>query len=900
MCLDIKLAVAMCVVLLTGLGDKAFGAKLSNGFFSLDISGTGITRMQVDPLGKNPRSMSFAKDLRSEFFRETPATKVTVSGHKATISNLEIAEYRGLATSVGTDNAIKLEQGHTLGQTFRLPAGAQLSFVEVRLPTWNSNTHGCTLSLYRDGKLVASKKLANVPDNSWQQIAPDSPQFEGLYTVEISDPNGDIGWWTSKTGVDSIGEALVDGKPVDGDRALQVHSNQTVGKGSLIYTLDGSSLHMDAEFTPTADMQYKTFPWRWKTTWTKDGYDCTPKSGTVFSRFFTDNLRYLNIQWFKRRDTGAYAFDGCKWIEMDGTKDADLRVEGDRMHLHWELKPDEMHLRLDTPLEHVGDVVKSRLTIVARKRDDTVPPEYPRFTCSDKAVEKDLNTFWWERGFSYPYPPNTSVEWTEWTALTRAWFDDCSRDAQIKMLDDYPMTAEGYVNTYGDIVGWPLVPNRDTRHFDTNARFILAYWRNYLWTGDKQILIRNADRLRKAMNYQLEVLKGKDGLICTPDFKTGRHEDLSDNYWDILPFGHLDAFANAAYYGSLNAMAAVEEVLGKSEIRNPKSEIPDHSSLITHHPPSFYRDLAHKSHKAYDATFWLEDKGRYAGCVDIDGVKHDYGFTFVNLEALFYGLGDAEKARRIYHWMETEPTSSGKADTYTKWIFAPRANTIHNPVWRDGNGPIPVNSEQSTSSTSSGQAVNSDQQSIDPPQPTTYHPTPNTGPVPGPWWTYWWWGTKYGDQCQDGGAILYTSFHDLMDRVKYRGADNAWQRFTEILGRYRMPDRLCGGSPLYRGEIPQQEGAGAVGVDMPFPESGLVPLYYLYGVIGLHASDDGLVVSPALPKSLSYAGVQGVYWHGMRLNIRITRTSVELRGADGAGKRIDRRFPYKPGQSITF
>ena len=879
--LDIRLITILgllCFALAPSCLAVPSAVELSNGYVRLAIRGAGIVSLQADPKGAKPTGVDFIKDLRPEFWQETPETRVKVSGSKAVISPLEVWEYRGIATNVGTDTPIKLEPGHTLGQTFRIPANARLGSVEARLPTWNSSTSGATLSLYRDGKLVVSRRMTNVPDNSWKVLDPDTPLGEGLYTVEISDPVGDIGWWSSAKDTHPIGEALADGKPTPGDRAIQVHMNALVGTGSLTYALDRNSLRVDAEFRRTGEMQYKTFPWRWRTTWTKDGYDCTPKAGVVFSRFFTDNQRYVPIQWFKRRDTGAYSFEGCKWIEMDSTRDADLRLEGTDISLHWELRPDEMHLRFDTPFERSGDVLKTHFVLAVRPRDDAVSPEFPHFICSDKAVEADLNRFWWERAFTYPSPANRASEWFEWMALMRAWYQRPKPDAEILNMADHPMTDEGYVYTSRESIGWPLVPNRDTRHFDTNARFILGVWRHYLWTGDVGFLRGQADRLRKAMDYQLEVLKGKDGLIVTPDFKTGRHEDLSDNYWDILPFGHLDAYANAVFYGSLLAMAEMEEALapvapsplegegrgeGVSEIRNA----------------GFYRDLATTAHRRYDEVFWLPEKGRYAGCVDIDGVKHDYGFTFVNLEALFYGLGDAEKARRIYKWMETEPTSTGKADTYSKWIFAPRASTIHNPP------RAVVNSEQST--------VNS---------PAPQHPTPNTqhparSTIPS-WWTYWWPGTPYGDQCQDGGAILYVSFFDLMDRLRYRGAENAWQRFMEIVGRYRMPDRLCGGSPLYRGEVSQQENAGAVGVDYPFPESGLVPLYFLYGVIGVEAVPDGLRISPHLPKALAYAEVKGLHWRGMNLSIRVTRSFAEIKGTDRNGKPFSRNLTYKPGESL--
>ena len=36
--------------------------------------------------------------------------------------------------------------------------------------------------------------------------------------------------------------------------------------------------------------------------------------------------------------------------------------------------------------------------------------------------------------------------------------------------------------------------------------------------------------------------------------------------------------------------------------------------------------------------FWNEDRGRFVACIDIDGAAHDYGFTFLNLEAIYYGF----------------------------------------------------------------------------------------------------------------------------------------------------------------------------------------------------------------------------------------------------------------------
>ncbi len=347
------------------------------------------------------------------------------------------------------------------------------------------------------------------------------------------------------------------------------------------------------------------------------------------------------------------------------------------------------------------------------------------------------------------------------------------------------------------------------------------------------------------MAYQLETLKGHEGLIITASKDVnGRHKGVGNNYWDILPFGHLDAYANAVYYASMDAMRGIDEVL---RLR----------------PLTDYDALRQKAHRRYDEVFWDERAGRYIGCVDVDGVRHDYGFTFVNLEALYYGLGDAQKARRIFRWMETQPTSTGRADTYSRWTFAPRANTIHNPMWGDNAPPEERNS-----------------------------------PVP-PWWHFGWHGTPYGDQCQDGGAILYTSYFDLMVRLRYFGAENAWKRFSEILARYRMPDRLCGGPPLYRGEIPQQENPGQVGVDLPFPESGLVPCFLLYGLLGVEATLQGLRIAPKLPKALPSLGVDGVNYQGNRLRITASPREVLVEGV-WQGRQFRRRLPPEGGRLETL
>ena len=836
--------------------------RLRNPFFDMVLHRNGsVTRLRTDPAGTgNIKATEFARSLRPENWEAVTETRLAGTASRATLGPLRVWQPLPLvvADPAKTTRADKLLPGQTLAQSFRVPQGAVLDAATVRIPTWNTKTSGAKLRLFHGTRLLAERRITNAVDNTWQEIRPPTAQGPGRYRVEIAEPVGEIGWWTRPGDAYPEGQALRNGVPETADRALRVAARQAVGNGTLRFSLDGATLTIDTELTPTAAAPASphprdALPWRWQTTWTRRGYDCTPRSGVVFSRFFSDNQRYMAAAQLKRRDHGGLTFTGARWIEMEGNESADLRLEGDRLALHWEMTEDSLSLRLDTAQnrEEGTGALRSRLRVTTRARTDSVPAAYPRFSFADRRLTEDTNRFWWERAFSYPSPALPAA-WFEWMAITRCWVGGPARDGEMRQLETYPMTPEGYVHTWRQDVGWPLrpKPTTDTRHSDTNARFVLACWRYWRWSGDDAFLRRQADRLRRAMRYQLRNLRGAEGLIVTEskDIR-GRHRDQGNNYWDILPFGHLDAYANAVFYGSLQAMEEMETALRGDGAPSPGTD---------------YGALREKARERFNAVFWDAAKGRYIGCVDVDGKRHDYGFTFVNIEALYYGLGDAEKARRVYRWMETEPTSSGKADTYTRFVFAPRATTLHNPMWRPDAPPAELRS-----------------------------PTP-------PWWVSWWGGTPYEEQCQDGGAILYVSYFDLMVRLRYFGAENAWKRWQEILGRYRLPDRLSGGAPLYTGEKPQQEDAGQVGVDYPFPESGMVPCFLLYGILGLDATPAGLQITPRLPQALKRAEARNVVWHGATLTVRVTPKTVELRGRKRDGSVLSKSAALSATGSVLI
>lgn len=62
-----------------------------------------------------------------------------------------------------------------------------------------------------------------------------------------------------------------------------------------------------------------------------------------------------------------------------------------------------------------------------------------------------------------------------------------------------------------------------------------------------------------------------------------------------------------------------------------------------------------------------------------------------------------------------------------------------------------------------------------------------------------------------------------------------------------------------------------------FPESGLVPVSFLYAFLGVDADVHGLKIRPNLPSALEYAGVRNVRFGGKMYNIRVTNSSVDVK-----------------------
>lgn len=877
--------------MLAALADGNNAATVENGFFRLTTANGWLTKLEVDPQGCGEYRPTYFWGLFAgdEAELEMPA-QVTAEGegNRLRCTGVPLLTNPQTISTPGRKKSVRLEPGHTLGQTFRTTKDG-LAKVSVNCPTWYTTESGLTLTLYRqlspysevttprppryshrssspmqDGvtnssthqltralvgsgnssfvsplsspkwKRVARKRFERVRDNSWVTLT-FPPQPAGLYRLEMSEPVGTIGWWSVPEDALPEGEALADGKPVPQEERCFKATLFEVVSATVEYVLEENRLTLRVTPDVSGAREFTLL-----TPWVSEGTEVSDRTRVLFSRFFSDTGRYLPIQQLKRRDSLDFGMEAGDWLEATGVNGFDLRFRDLHGTLHWEMTTDRMALRLATD---------NSLTLELLPHEDRRPEFYPVFFSSDPAFNQVLNRFFYERAFSWPLSP-ALADWMEWLARLRYWVNLPGLHSRERgHLLTYKMDEEGYVYTWGGQKEWPFPDNEkyDARHFTTNANFILGCWRYYCWTHDDDFLRRNLARLRRAMEWQLTVGQGAEGLFIdnSPDHD-GTSRGVHSNYWDDIPFGYKSAYENIYFYASLHAMAEMEEVAQKSGWK-PKEPAPPART------PDFYRSLAARVHRNYDATFWNEEAGRYIGCVDVHGERHDYGFTYVNTEALAYGLGTPAKARRIYRWMEKEPTATGKPDTYF-FQFAPRVTTLDCSEWwyLEGKAEIPA-------------------------QPFDTH-------------------------LENGGAILYTSFYDVLARARWLGADNAWERFRAILRRYDQPDRLCGGSPLYFRGKPYLNG-WAVGTDIPFPESGLVPAAFLYAFLGVEAHVDGLHITPNLPTALAYGGVRNLFYRGLLLTLTLRRAEGGYH-LEIAGKHPGREFrvtaTLRAGETYLF
>jgi len=389
-----------------------------------------------------------------------------------------------------------------------------------------------------------------------------------------------------------------------------------------------------------------------------------------------------------------------------------------------------------------------------------------------------------------------------------------------------------------------LISAADSRHSINGAWFLEGCTEYFNWTGDLDFLRRNITRMRKALAFSIrEFGVDRTGWVTVPwvghDGRPGftRHEDgtktirygrgIGNNYYDLLPFGGEDCSATIYTYDALRRMAELEREIAGC----PEWQLPAPQDAFTGERLQVLADMVKK--RAGD-RFWEAKTGRFVGAIDTAGVRYDYGFTFVNCDAVYYGFADGHRAKSIVDWLDGRRIVKGDTsvggDIY-HFRFAPRITTRRNIEWYMFAWNCPE-------------------------------------------------GIPWGGQIQDGGAVLGFAFQDQMARLMTAGPDNAWKALERTIDWFADIKKAGGYRAYYavpgRGTLQGGGPPGGLGMDREFVESVLVPQIMLYGFLGFRAEPGGFRLAPQLPSSWPSLRVLPVHFRDSVLEIAATKEDAAI------------------------
>jgi hypothetical protein len=417
----------------------------------------------------------------------------------------------------------------------------------------------------------------------------------------------------------------------------------------------------------------------------------------------------------------------------------------------------------------------------------------------------------------------------------------------------------------------------DNRYSTNNAILIDATWRHYAWSGDRGFLAAQLPRMRRAMVFLNEHMRGREQALIDNSWFVGHHgyegmrpgHSVTSGYWDLMPQGRYDLDACLYYRQALAAMARMERVASRYGLdASPVTVVgPDgHSELAYTCTADELEALAGRVKARIEDVFWNSETGRFGRSIDADGNLKDYGFLHMNVMALAFGVGTETQRRSILDWLDDVRRVEGDTalgqDIY-HWRFGPRTTTRRN---------------------------------------TDYY-----------YWAWIWERDRdpanpqfaWGNQMQDGGGVPFTSFFELIARTRAgqrSEVDRAFERTRAIQDWFRDVKAAGGeGRDFYRAYygghpergLQQSPSAGGLGLDREFlSDAALGTAFLPAAFLGADAPEDGLLqLAPCVPSELESIGMDNLFYRGHHLRVRAERGVVLLAGdrfpaADGLELRV--------------
>ena len=412
--------------------------------------------------------------------------------------------------------------------------------------------------------------------------------------------------------------------------------------------------------------------------------------------------------------------------------------------------------------------------------------------------------------------------------------------------------------------------NYDTRQSFPTSQYIMAFEEYASTSRDLEFLQNNLAKIRQAIMWELECLKGKQGML---DISYLQGHDgipnkvghgISDCYYDITPSPAVNLWSNLQFFGALRSVIAVEKMAAAygitdttANIRHPYNieerivwnySVADLEEILSNLKANMEKPYVEGDYDwSEKGGFWDEKTGRFIQGITAEGNKLDYGYLHYNLEAVYYGIGTDAQIKSIMDWVNGDRIVDGDTSTGDDiyiFEFAPRYTTVDNKkdyLWayqKSGEGRM-----------------------------------------------------TFGDSVNDGGAVITWTYYDLVARLQSRGANDAFGRLKEINAWYDKVASYGGeGINFYREYYDRQDrvtvqgsgNEGGAGLDSEFLEASFMYAAIPYGFFGFDATEANTVgFSHNLPDRLTYWQLNHLQVGSLKFSVKMTKNSFTILNAKG-------------------
>jgi len=215
------------------------------------------------------------------------------------------------------------------------------------------------------------------------------------------------------------------------------------------------------------------------------------------------------------------------------------------------------------------------------------------------------------------------------------------------------LARESLDRYFGGASGYGV--GREDIQIDVYPSLLISAWDVIRVTGDLERLRQWLPKLEEIAGRIEAQDRNCNGLPeSTRSGVAGELPHPTGNWWDVINFGHEDAYVCALDYRAFRGLADLERLGGRAQLA------------------ARFEKRADRIREAYIPTFYNPKTGILAGWKDSQGTLHDYWFVFVNALAITYGLVPDPLANSIVDRIEAKLKEVG----YTRFDLGLPGNLV--------------------------------------------------------------------------------------------------------------------------------------------------------------------------------------------------------------------------------